>query len=580
MSYKTRTQLMEENAALEARMAKMESGLDNQPSGGSLALETGTIEHNNLPERKQIEEALKASEVRYRRLFETAKDGILILDAETGKLIDVNPFLQEMLGYSHEELLGKTLWEIGSFKDVAANQAAFRELQDQEYVRYENLPLETKRHEIREVEFISNVYLVDGRKVIQCNIRDITARRHTEERLRKVNEELLASLAELQRHDSEMKVLNQMNELLQACTTQKEAYRVIGLMAGDLFDGQSGCLATLHTWDQYLETAANWGEEATMDPIFAFEHCWAMRRGKPHEVADPKTGLQCQHFVDQPEMGYFCVPLTVQGETLGLLCLIGSSTGKNEHWEKQQQLAMTLGETIKLSLSNLRLREKLREQATHDPLTGLCNRRYLEENLLRELHHAQRRNSPLCVSMLDLDHFKQFNDTFGHDAGDALLCELGRLLREELRKSDILCRYGGEEFVVVLCDSSLENAWQRMEQLRVLVRDLRIRHGEQQLGMVTVSAGLAGHEHGFTPAELLRAADESLYAAKQAGRDRVVVYDKKLHRRNSHAMGTNSSKTVTHNKLLQEQTEETGKLLSKKQLTSSTEGPSADVEKA
>ena len=547
MPYKTKSQLIGENATLRARLAKLEGRLTNQPSNGRALLESGTIEHNiqgwaqldtngrpvsiagtaqDLPARKQIEDALKASEVRYRRLFETAKDGILILDADTGQLIDVNPFLEEMLGYSHEELLGKTLWEIGSFRDIAASQAAFRQLQRQEYIRYESLPLETKGQQRRQVEFVSNLYLVDGRRVIQCNVRDITARKHAEESLRKANDDLLASVTELQRRDSEMKLLNRMNDLLQTCTTQEEAYQVIALMASDLFAGQSGCLAILDACDQYLETVARWGDAVPVESIFSLEDCWAMRRGQPHEVVDPGAGLLCRHFVHQPETGYFCVPLTVQGETLGLLCLIGAATRKGEHQVSHQQLAVTVGEAVKLSLSNLRLREKLREQATHDPLTGLFNRRYLDESLSRELHQARRRNSPLCVAMLDLDHFKRFNDSFGHEAGDSLLRALGQVLREKLRKSDILCRYGGEEFVLVLPDSSLANAWKRVEQIRVLVRELQIRHGEQLVGMMTVSAGIAGaYEHGFTAEELLRAADEALYAAKQAGRDRVVVYE-------------------------------------------------------
>jgi PAS domain S-box-containing protein len=128
-------------------------------------------------ERQQIEIALLSSEMRYRRLFETAKDSILLLDADTGQIVDANPFLQELLGYSFTELLGKTLWEIGPFKDISASQSAFRLLQNQEYVRYENLPLETRDGQRRQVEFVSNVYLVDGRRVIQCNIRDITARK-------------------------------------------------------------------------------------------------------------------------------------------------------------------------------------------------------------------------------------------------------------------------------------------------------------------------------------------------------------------------------------------------------------------
>jgi len=143
-----------------------------------------------LLERKRIEAALKASEIRYRRLFETAKDGILILDADTGRITDANPFLQEFLGYSRDELLGKMLWEIGPFRDIAAGRGAFRRLQKKKYIRYDNLPLETKGHRHRHVEFVSNVYQENGTKVIQCNIRDITARHQAEEALANFSKEL------------------------------------------------------------------------------------------------------------------------------------------------------------------------------------------------------------------------------------------------------------------------------------------------------------------------------------------------------------------------------------------------------
>jgi PAS domain S-box-containing protein len=138
---------------------------------------------SDLTERKRIEAALKVSEIRYRRLFETAKDGILILDADTGRITDANLFLQNLLGYSHTELLGKMLWEIGPFRDIAASRGAFRKLQRKEYIRYDNLPLETKSHRHRHVEFVSNVYQENGTRVIQCNIRDITSRHQAEEAL-------------------------------------------------------------------------------------------------------------------------------------------------------------------------------------------------------------------------------------------------------------------------------------------------------------------------------------------------------------------------------------------------------------
>jgi len=144
----------------------------------------------DITEQKQSEEALKSSETRYRRLFETAQDGILILDAGTGRISDVNPFLVEMLGYSHEDLLGKKLWEIGVFKDIEASKAAFLELQSKGYVRYSDLPLETKDGRPMAVEFVSNVYLVNHHRVIQCNIRDITERKHLAEALQKAHDEL------------------------------------------------------------------------------------------------------------------------------------------------------------------------------------------------------------------------------------------------------------------------------------------------------------------------------------------------------------------------------------------------------
>ena len=145
-----------------------------------------------MPESKEpehAEEALRASELRYRRLFETAKDGILILDAKTGQITDVNPFLVNLLGYSYDEFIGTPLWEIGPFKDIKECKLAFLELQKKEYIRYESLPLETKDGRSIAVEFVSNVYGLNGGRVIQCNIRDITKRKQAEDALHRIEEE-------------------------------------------------------------------------------------------------------------------------------------------------------------------------------------------------------------------------------------------------------------------------------------------------------------------------------------------------------------------------------------------------------
>ncbi len=185
MPSKTKSYLMAENATLQARLAELEDKSAKLPPGKG-----GELPESGITERKRIENALKASEVRYRRLFEAAKDGILILAADTGQITDANPFLLNLLGYSHAELLGKMLWEIGPFRDIAASRGAFRKLQRKEYIRYDNLPLETKGRRHRHVEFVSNVYRENGTRVIQCNIRDITARHQAEEALAKTSIDL------------------------------------------------------------------------------------------------------------------------------------------------------------------------------------------------------------------------------------------------------------------------------------------------------------------------------------------------------------------------------------------------------
>jgi len=162
----------------------------------------------DITERKRLEHDMVSSELRYRRLFETAQDGILILNAQTGEITDANPFLSNMLGYSRQELLGKKLWEIGFFKDSAASHQAFQELQAKGYVRYEDLPLETKDGRPMEVEFVSNVYAIDGEQVIQCNIRDITVRKQAQERVKKLNESLNQHTAELEAANSELEVFS------------------------------------------------------------------------------------------------------------------------------------------------------------------------------------------------------------------------------------------------------------------------------------------------------------------------------------------------------------------------------------
>jgi diguanylate cyclase (GGDEF)-like protein len=188
-----------------------------------------------------------------------------------------------------------------------------------------------------------------------------------------------------------------------------------------------------------------------------------------------------------------------------------------------ERQATVVGERISLALANLRLREVLRGQSIRDPLTGLFNRRFMEESLERELRRAIRGKQQVALLMLDIDHFKRFNDTFGHQAGDALLRALGNLLKESTRGQDVVCRYGGEEFAFVLAGASLDAARKRAELLREEIKQLNVRHGGQLLGAVTLSVGIAVFpDNGDSAEHLLKAADDALYRAKEQGRDRII----------------------------------------------------------
>jgi len=223
--------------------------------------------------------------------------------------------------------------------------------------------------------------------------------------------------------------------------------------------------------------------------------------------------------------------MVARGDTLGILHVQydrSASAGGTEAFETLQQsqkrLAMAVAGQVGLSLGSLRMWETLRDQSIRDPLTGLFNRRFLQESLEREWQRAKRKNLPLSVVILDLDRFKRFNDVFGHDAGDAILRSMAELFRKHYRREDVVCRYGGEEFAIILPESSARDAAKRSEELRLAAKKLQVLHKGKPLDAVTLSIGVAAYpEHASTVEELLRIADACLYKSKSAGRNRVTT---------------------------------------------------------
>ena len=345
----------------------------------------------------------------------------------------------------------------------------------------------------------------------------IIQRKLTEDALQKAH-------IELERRNFEIHTLAAMSDKLHVSHTPEEAYTVISQSISWLFP--NGALFIYTPSRNLLNLSATWGNfSLTLEEPLSPNDCYALRLGKPHLFMDAQSDIQC-HCVGKITNPYLCVPLMGHGEIFGLLYLSfePNTLINKDQIEAKRQLAIDASERIGLALANLNLRSALRNMSVRDILTGLYNRRYMEESLEREIYRANRKGASLGIVMLDIDHFKRFNDTFGHEAGDAVLHEIGALLQQCIRSSDIACRYGGEEFILILPEATLEMTRLRAEKLREMVKCIHMQINTTSLGPVTVSFGVAAFpDHGATTEVIVKMADLALYKAKAEGRDRVCV---------------------------------------------------------
>jgi diguanylate cyclase (GGDEF)-like protein len=332
--------------------------------------------------------------------------------------------------------------------------------------------------------------------------------------------------AEIHRRNREITQINAMSASLQGCVTFAEANLVIAKSLQDIFPTCSGGLFMRSPGKNLMEGVVSWGEAWRGKEWFASDECLAVHRGAPVASGTAGSGVVCCQTSDAFDDRGLCLPLKARGKILGLLRLQFDCEAAADFTEERRLLAAGAADHIALALANLRLSESLRHQVMHDALTGLFNWRYLGETLERELHRVRRRKAPLGIIMLDLDYFKSFNDTYGHEAGDSLLRLLGKFLRNRVRKEDVACRYGGEEFVLILPEASQATTLQRAEDIRRRVPSLRVYIRGQELNAVSVSLGVAMFpDHGNSAADMLRAADNAMYRAKALGRNRVVLAD-------------------------------------------------------
>jgi diguanylate cyclase (GGDEF)-like protein/PAS domain S-box-containing protein len=495
--------------------------------------------------RRQAEIEVKEAKDYLENVLTNSADPIGIVDSQ-GRVIKWNKAAEQVFGYSFDELEGKSSFALYADKD--ALQEMLSHLRRDGSVRGYEIYLKKKDASIvpfalsinllydRTQKVIGSVCVARDRSEIKRTLDDLATinqrlrhevaeRKQMEIALQKTNQSLQEVVAQVEERNRTMTLANELADMLQACQASEEAYKAIAHFMPKLFPSDAGALYMLNNSGNLFEAVASWGEDQQLVAFFAPDECWSVRRGRLHKIENLTGSLRCHHVAEEVPDGYLCIPLIAQGETLGVFHLRPGppvATQPLSLASVKEQLAVMVAEDLALALANLKLRETLRGQAIRDPLTGLFNRRYLEVTMERELNRVKRQESSLGVIMMDLDHFKDYNDTYGHSAGDELLSALGSLLKSRIRGEDIACRYGGEEFLLILPGATVEIALERAEDLRQAVKEMHQHY--QGLRPASLSLGVAVYpDHGDTGGQLIRSADAALYQAKHAGRDRVMV---------------------------------------------------------
>lgn len=404
-----------------------------------------------LPDATLAPRQLHAASQYARSLLEASLDPMVTINVD-GKIMDVNRATEVATGLARNALVGADFSNFFTEPDKARTgyQRVFSLGQVNDYP----LALRHASGSVTEVLYNASVYHDSEGRVagVFAAARDITQLKRSREALEATNRDVT--------------LLAQMNNLLQSCTSVEEAVPIAVSALQLLLDGVSGRLYLLRTDTHQLAETVAWGQMPPAGGDIDVGECWALRRGRAHDVGFEAGSLNptC-HRLGALAQPYLCLPLQAQSTVLGIVHLLFAAAAQDEAaQERRRQLAVSAADSIGLALANLRLRESLHALSIHDPLTGLYNRRFMQEALSRELARMAQLRKTLAVAMIDLDHFKTFNDTYGHQAGDVVLKALGRQLMGFRQGCDVSCRFGGEEFVLVLSEIEREPALTRLQQ--------------------------------------------------------------------------------------------------------------------
>ncbi|MEN3382029.1 MAG: hypothetical protein V7608_2073 [Hyphomicrobiales bacterium] len=478
---------------------------------------------------------LNALDAEQRALVDNPLAGILFTEGR--RILRANRRIAELCGRGCDELTGSLIDSmVASEADGEAFGAALAKIRESGMATEVELQLRRRDGTTLLIEAYGKPLAANGRGEILWVIRDKTdallveaERRDHARDMQDANARLTASLHAAEIRAKEIALLTELSGMLQSCQSLDEILAAVQTYAGYLFPEEGGALYLLNEARDGVVRGSQWGTLVSDVASFHPEDCWALRRGTTFPISQASQGIACTHAACCGPTGsaFVCQPLIAQNNLLGLLyreaaAALRFSAGAN-------QLATMLAEQVSLAIANLELREQLRKQAIRDPLTGLYNRRFLEDALTRETARSARDGRPLALAIVDIDYFKKINDTHGHEAGDAVLRGLGKILGETIRKTDIVGRFGGEEFLLLLPGAGVDVAEQRLHELLDAVRTMNVALPTGTLDGITASIGLAVMPlHVAKGDALVAAADAALYQAKGQGRNRLVVTEKRV----------------------------------------------------
>ncbi|MHC5597396.1 MAG: diguanylate cyclase [Nostoc sp.] len=466
---------------------------------------------------------LQRSQQMQRLFLDQGPFGAYIKD-EQSRMLYYNQELQSKFSVNPQEWLGKTDGEFLSDPEdgrriMENDQVVLKTQRPLKLIEETRIAGDQQPCYWLSFKFPFNDYTTGACRIGGISI-DITESIEAQCSLTDLNRQLEEKTLKLEAKKQELIYLSDMADMLYSCESENEVYQVVAFTCSKLFPNMSGCINIIANSKNYVQMNSIWGDERTSKEIFSQSECWALRRGKLNLLSPRHSGLMCSHLIQPVSGTHLCFPLFGQGEVVGILHIYAPEEISREYQQITEIIARTLG----FALNNLSRKQRLTHENLRDKMTQLFNRSYMETVTDQRLAEAERLVQPVGIVFFDIDNFKSYNLRYGHLTANIVLKEVAKLLLNSIRSFDIPCRWGGDEFVIVMPNITLETLNQRVEQLRHALSQMELKDGDQILENITASFGIAISEPGIKVHDLLNQANQAMLEAKRTRKNQVVVH--------------------------------------------------------